>query len=80
MSKYFSSLLLAAFVFGCGGTSTAPAPRTTAQHEANSPQPGDRCEVDDSVDSCLPDHTGLTCCTVGPGYYGFCIEGPDICV
>ena len=80
MNKYFSSLLLAAFVLGCGGASTAPAPRTTAQHEANSPQPGDPCEVDDGVDSCLPDQTGLTCCTVGPGYYGFCIAGPDICV
>ncbi len=32
-----------------------------------------------AIDTCLPDQTGLHCCLVGPGYYGFC-SALDLCL
>jgi len=86
MRSHFTGLLLAGFLCSCGGAVTKEgAPQTTIQRESSSdPQVGDRCEIEDpggkAIDTCLPDQTGLHCCLVGPSYYGFCIDGPDVCV
>ncbi len=85
MRKYLPGLLFAGFLCGCGGVSKEPAPQTAVQREAaGAPQVGDPCEIEDPggevIDTCLPDQTGLHCCLVGPGYYGSCYDGSDICL
>jgi hypothetical protein len=86
MRAYFSCLLLVIFLGGCGGTSVKPSAQQSPLQEGSCPlpQPGDPCEIEDpggkSVDTCLPDQTGLHCCLVGPGYYGFCYSDPNVCV
>ncbi len=85
MRKYPWRLMLAGFLCSCGGVTKEPVPETATQPEAaaSCPQEGDACEIEDpygkAMDTCLPDQTGLHCCLVGPGYYGFC-RSSDICL
>ncbi len=56
----------------CTGVSTPTTP--VSKQEAQ--EVGAPCDVKDGTDSCMPDVTGLCCCTRGPSAHGFCI---DIC-
>ncbi len=87
MRHYLPGFLLAGFLCGCGGAvPKEPAQQSSSvqQESVVAPRVGDPCEIKDSggkaIDTCLPDQTGLHCCLVGPSYYGFCIDGPDVCV
>jgi len=84
MRKYPWCLMLAGFLCGCGGVTTESVRETAIQQEAaGGPHEGDACEIEDpygkAIDTCLPDQTGLHCCLVGPGYYGFC-SALDLCL
>lgn len=85
MRGYLSSLLLGGVLCGCGGALTKETARqSSGRQQSSAPQVGDACEIEDpggkAFDTCLPDQTGLHCCLVGPGYYGSCVDGPDVCL
>src|SRR5258708_26476046 len=66
MRKYPWRLMLAGFLFSCGGVTKEPVPDTATQPEAaGCPQEGDACEIEDpygkASDTCLPAKTGLHC-------------------
>lgn len=87
MRRYLSGLLLAGFFCACGGAVKQGPPPSTPSVQRESiivPEGGDPCEIEDpggkSFDTCLPDQTGLHCCLLGPGYYGFCTDLDVPCV